>query len=687
MADIKFTDVIRCSSEDPSYPASNLICHKKWLCARGNKDLSIEVEFQMDKAYVISYIDLGNHGSLSIEILVSHSMKNKEEFYSLVPTRLLMSIPESRQNINTKKVQMFKKEDMMSDVRDQTWDRMKIVCRQPHLKTNTSFGLSFFSVKKSSATTSVASPQSIEKNTMNQNKLNRFFDTMKSPKNTFPKVEKAVRNNSNLISNGEVGTTTPKIRKGSSNFTDHFKSPSMKSPRPKIFSPAAKAQFYGEVDCFLKDMNFDAMMSSTEVIKVSDLRIRIENQRGLSLSRFQKKLFMEIITDKLNAHEKKEKINENRIRQDENIEIASPRIVSRSQNNLLVQCQYCHIRLPKSVITIHTDICKTSLPPSTTNQVVTTTVFKDTTSNQTASLKAKSRNFLLFDANSDDNDDITTINDKKHEPTSWISPGTLVNNQNKKRKLDSSYTVLSDDEDIGFHIDSSNSFSTSPNTPSTSAIPSKTNGCNIQTARTLISNARTKNKAFASPLGNKNGSFIATNLNNNDIKSSLDNQHTLQAKKNSFTGSNGRPSTTNSTPYVSRPTKTVISLVDNVQKSKTAGFSVPFKKPIVQVSANDNNYNSSSSKVSYLDVQKSSSESSNSDTHQDCPICGESVSIYKIGVHASLCDGIQKAVIKQSEVRKPSKPAGIEYSECPMCGKFIDTDIIEVHVNHCIDIS
>ena len=47
--------------KDVQFPASNLSKGKKWLCAKSNKEPSIEVEFRFPKAVVISFIDIGKN--------------------------------------------------------------------------------------------------------------------------------------------------------------------------------------------------------------------------------------------------------------------------------------------------------------------------------------------------------------------------------------------------------------------------------------------------------------------------------------------------------------------------------------------------------------------------------------------------------------------------------------------------
>ena len=75
---------------------------------------------------------------------------------------------------------------------------------------------------------------------------------------------------------------------------------------------------------------------------------------------------------------------------------------------------------------------------------------------------------------------------------------------------------------------------------------------------------------------------------------------------------------------------------------------------------------------------------------QECPVCGDQISVYKIGIHASLCEGGVKDLspepkVKLSNTSNISLVATLKYSECPVCQKLIDRDIIQFHVNHCLD--
>ena len=80
------------------------------------------------------------------------------------------------------------------------------------------------------------------------------------------------------------------------------------------------------------------------------------------------------------------------------------------------------------------------------------------------------------------------------------------------------------------------------------------------------------------------------------------------------------------------------------------------------------------------------------DNTQACPMCGDQISVYRIGIHASLCDGgVRNLSPEPKEMLPSSSTSNIslvdtpKYSECPVCQKLIDTDIIQFHVNHCLD--
>nr|CAD7196767.1 unnamed protein product [Timema douglasi] len=125
---------------DPRYPAENLMKGEKWLSAPDCKVSTIEAIFIFNQAAVITSLDIGNHGSAFVAVMVCKNGSN--EFKDLLPQVSLMSVTNSRTGKNKNVVRMLKKEDLCSDTRDEKWALVKLVCSQP-FNMLAQFGLSF----------------------------------------------------------------------------------------------------------------------------------------------------------------------------------------------------------------------------------------------------------------------------------------------------------------------------------------------------------------------------------------------------------------------------------------------------------------------------------------------------------------------------------------------------------------
>nr|CAD7459598.1 unnamed protein product [Timema tahoe] len=140
MPALKLVNVVNVSSQDPRYPAKNLMKEEKWLSAPACKVSTIEAIFLFNQAAVISSLDIGNHGSAFVAVMVCKTGSN--EFKDLLPQVSLMSVTDSRTGKNKNVVRMLKKEDLCSDTRDEKWALVKLVCSQP-FNMLAQFGLSF----------------------------------------------------------------------------------------------------------------------------------------------------------------------------------------------------------------------------------------------------------------------------------------------------------------------------------------------------------------------------------------------------------------------------------------------------------------------------------------------------------------------------------------------------------------
>ena len=69
MAPLKFKKIVGFSSEDPLFPASNLLTNGKWKC-KEEGEKQAWVCLQLEELSIISNIDIGNNGSAFVEVQV-----------------------------------------------------------------------------------------------------------------------------------------------------------------------------------------------------------------------------------------------------------------------------------------------------------------------------------------------------------------------------------------------------------------------------------------------------------------------------------------------------------------------------------------------------------------------------------------------------------------------------------------
>lgn len=144
---IKIQHVVSFSSEDKVHKAENLLkseTYRKWKCATaGEKQASVIL--QLEKASVISSIDIGNESSAFIEVLVSRSSDTTPDFQVLLVASSFMSPMDCRQNTNLNRVRMFGSDKLSQALAKQKWDRIKVVCTQP-FNRSIQYGLAFITL-------------------------------------------------------------------------------------------------------------------------------------------------------------------------------------------------------------------------------------------------------------------------------------------------------------------------------------------------------------------------------------------------------------------------------------------------------------------------------------------------------------------------------------------------------------
>lgn len=143
---IKFQKIISCSSEHPSYPASNLLEHRKnmsWRCAKPGEMLATVI-FQLAEPSTITGIDIGNYRSCVV--IVTASVSSEPDTWTPIVQHQFMSNDEAANGKFKDQVQLFIKRDLNPDTVKIKFDRIKVTCMQSaNLKEL--FGLTFFIAK------------------------------------------------------------------------------------------------------------------------------------------------------------------------------------------------------------------------------------------------------------------------------------------------------------------------------------------------------------------------------------------------------------------------------------------------------------------------------------------------------------------------------------------------------------
>ncbi|NXU45647.1 XRCC1 protein, partial [Drymodes brunneopygia] len=126
MAPVKISYVVSFSSQDPKYPAENLLSEdgiQPWLGCPKEPSRQLSVELQLERASPIGYIDIGNYGCAFLQIEVGRSSwPCNQPYLTLVPTVTLMTPADSKLDQNRWKVRIDPKEKDMGKSCGHLWD-------------------------------------------------------------------------------------------------------------------------------------------------------------------------------------------------------------------------------------------------------------------------------------------------------------------------------------------------------------------------------------------------------------------------------------------------------------------------------------------------------------------------------------------------------------------------------------
>ncbi|KAH0553909.1 DNA repair protein XRCC1-like [Cotesia glomerata] len=128
---IKLEKIISCSSEHPSYPASNLLCKPSpgpWKCAKSGEMLA-EVVFELPEASCITGINIGNYRSCLV--IITAATFQEPDKWVFILNHQFMTRDEAVNNKFKDKVLVFTKKELNPDTVDRKFDRVKVTCMQP----------------------------------------------------------------------------------------------------------------------------------------------------------------------------------------------------------------------------------------------------------------------------------------------------------------------------------------------------------------------------------------------------------------------------------------------------------------------------------------------------------------------------------------------------------------------------
>ncbi|KAH8287680.1 hypothetical protein KR054_011607 [Drosophila jambulina] len=142
-----FKCVREVSSEDAVHVAENLLkesAGKKWRTKSGNeKSAYVILEFQEPQQ--ITGIDIGNEHSAFIEVLVSRTGCQTDDFRELLLSSSFMTPIESKNSSNQNRVRCFSSPSLDQTTLPEKWKLLKIVCTQP-FNRHVQYGISFVKV-------------------------------------------------------------------------------------------------------------------------------------------------------------------------------------------------------------------------------------------------------------------------------------------------------------------------------------------------------------------------------------------------------------------------------------------------------------------------------------------------------------------------------------------------------------
>ncbi|XP_047477655.1 uncharacterized protein LOC125031152 isoform X2 [Penaeus chinensis] len=301
MPPVRVKYVISFTSQAPKNTVEDLVKGRgSWLCEASDRTGRLQADIQLERATTISYIDLGNAGSVMVSIEVGRSSwPSDKPFMALLPTVALMTPAEWRAGKNSKTVRMFKKEDLDQNAVKEKWDRVRIICTQPFRK-DAQFGLALFCLHTTDEShvqdeVSAFNPHRVlPHGTQSDMKKEELVSRM-----NLPTVKKKVMSQSigwlenKVLTNGEEA-----------NASNPFTSPVSRAARLVVMAtkPANKGSVTSHkasLECEALDFLISLNLNIEDInsLKVSGVRQQFEQHRQKMLNHDEKMIFKDIALD------------------------------------------------------------------------------------------------------------------------------------------------------------------------------------------------------------------------------------------------------------------------------------------------------------------------------------------------------------------------------------------------------
>ncbi|KAL7743719.1 hypothetical protein ACLKA6_016782 [Drosophila palustris] len=158
-----FKSVREVSSEDAVHLAVNLLkenAGKKWKTQQtGEKSAHVILEFEEPQQ--ITGIDIGNEHAAFVEVLVSKSGCQPQDFKEILLSSSFMTPIESKNSSNLNRVRCFSGDALSANLLTDKWKLVKIVCTQP-FNRHVQYGLSFIKVHVVGTTTTATTAAKVK---------------------------------------------------------------------------------------------------------------------------------------------------------------------------------------------------------------------------------------------------------------------------------------------------------------------------------------------------------------------------------------------------------------------------------------------------------------------------------------------------------------------------------------------